>query len=87
MIVHVRRRQCSWAGHSTEYKITDKHRISATGEPSKGKHLEKSRRDDEETNQTTTGRVPSGRRIAQDKQMWKQHAEAFTQSRDTTAAQ
>ena len=31
-----------------------------------------------------TGRVPSGRGyIAQDRQMWQQHAEAFVQPRDT----
>ena len=28
-----------------------------------------------------------GQRIAQDRQMWKQHAEAFAQPRDTMAAQ
>ena len=49
-------------GTSAGYEIKDGHRVSPTGNTTKGKHQkEEDRRDVGKTNQTTTGRVPSGR--------------------------
>ena len=46
----VRRWNGSGQGTSTEYKITDGHRVSPPGHPTKGNYLEEARRDDGETN-------------------------------------
>ena len=56
----VRRRKWTWAGHVN--RIRDGHCVSPPGNTTKGKDPEEDRRDGGETNYTTTGRVPSGRR-------------------------
>ena len=47
-------------GTSAEYKITDRHRVSPPGNPTKGNDGDKARRDDGERNETNTGRVLIG---------------------------
>ena len=49
-------------GMSAGYEITNGHCVSPHGNPTKGKDIEEDRRDVGETNWTTTGKVPSGRR-------------------------
>ena len=63
---------------STGCEITGGHCASPPGNPTKVKDLEEDRR------YYWYGTI--WQRIAQDKQMWKQHAEAFAQPRDTMAA-
>ena len=46
----VRRWNGPGQGTSTEYEITDGHRVSPPGHPTKGNYLEEARRDDGETN-------------------------------------
>ena len=53
VIGKVRRWNGPGQGTSTEYEITDGHRVSPPGHPTKGNYLEEARRDD--------GRAPSGR--------------------------
>ena len=55
--------------------------VPPPGNHTKGKDLEEDRRDFGEMNWTTIWQ-----KIAPDRQMWKQHAEAFAQPRDTTMA-
>ena len=68
------------------YKITDGHCVSPPGNPTKGKYLQEGRQDggDDELDNYWKGII--WQRILQDRQMWKQHAEAFAQPRDTVAA-
>ena len=71
---------------SAEYEITDGHFVSLTGNPIKGKNIEEDParrwRDDLDDYRKDT----IWQRIAQDRQIWKQHAEAFPQPRDTMIA-
>jgi len=71
-----------WQGTLAEYEITDGHRVSPPGNPTKGNYLEEDGRDsgDELDNYS---KVTNWQRIAYDRHMWKQHAEAFAQPRDT----
>ena len=71
-------------GTSAGYKITDGHCVLPHGNPTKGKDLEEGRRDYEEKN-STKGTICE--RKAQDRQMWKQHADAFAHPRVAMAAQ
>ena len=48
-------------GTSTEYVITNEHRISPPGNPIKGNDLEEDRREDGEMNNANIGMAPSGR--------------------------
>ena len=70
-------------GTSAGYEITDGHCASPPENPTKGKDLEEDRRD--ELHDYWKGTI--WQMIAKDKQMWKQHAESFSQPRDTMAAQ
>ena len=60
-IEQVRRRKWTWAG----YEITDGHCASPPGNPTKGADLQEDRREKGTVFQM----------IAQDRQLWKQHAE------------
>jgi len=70
-------------GTSAGYEITDRHCVAPPGNPTKGRSLEEDRRDVVETIELedyTKGTI--WQRIAQDRQMWKQHSEAVAQLRD-----
>ena len=87
MIKHVRRWKCTWVGHVS--KIQDNRwtmRIT-TWKPYERKRPRgrPARRWRDELNDYWKGTI--WQRIAQDRQMWKQHVEAFAQPRDTVAAQ
>ena len=73
-------------GTSAGYEITDGHCVSPSGNHTKGKDLEEkpARRLRDELDDYWKGTIWP--KIAQDRQMWKQHAEAFARSRDTMAA-
>ena len=73
-------------GTSVGYEITDAHCVSRTGKPTKGK-IPKGRlvrRWKDELDDYWKGII--WQRIAQDRQMWKQHAEALAQLRNTMIA-
>ena len=72
-IEQVRRRSGLGQGTSAEYEITDEYCVAPPGNPGKGNDLEGGRRDGGETNWKGT----IWRRIAQDIQMRKQHAEVY----------
>ena len=85
VIEQVKRRKWTWAGHVTRIQITDGHCVSPPGNATKGNDLEEGparrRRGELDDNWKST----IWQRITQDRQMWKQHAEAFAQPRDTMA--
>ena len=68
-------------GTSGGQEITDGHCVSPLGNPTKRKHPVEGRRDGrDELDDYWKG--TTWQRIAQDRQMWKQHAEAFAQPKD-----
>ena len=85
VIEHVRRRKWTWAGHVS--RIRDNRwtlRIS-TWKPYERKRLR--RRPTKRDELDDYWKATIWQRIAQDRQLWKQHAEVFFQPRDTMAAQ
>ena len=73
----------SGQGTSAGYETTDGHGLSPPGHTTKGKDLDEDRRDvGDELDDYWKGTI--WQRIAQDRQMWKQHV---VQQRDTMAAQ
>ena len=69
-------------GTSVEYEVTDGHRISPPGIP--GNHT---KGNDLEEKQWTDELDEYWQRTAQDRQLWKQHDDDFTQLLDTMEAQ
>ena len=57
----VRRRKLTWAGYVSRTQDNRWTLRITIWKPTKGRYLEEDRRDGGEPNQTTTGRVPSGR--------------------------
>ena len=74
-------------GTSAGYEITDGHCVSPPpGYPRRKRPRERpARRWRDELDDYWKGTI--WQRIAQDRQMWKHHAEAFIKPRDTVAAQ
>ena len=87
VIEQVRRRKWTWAGHVSRIQDNRWTLHITTGKPYERKRPTRrpARRWREELDDFWKGTIWQG--IAQDKQMWKQHAEAFAQLRDTVAAQ
>ena len=82
VIEQVRRRKWTWAGHVSRIRDNRWTLCITTWKPyerntPRGKPAIRWRDELDDYRQ----------RIAQDRQMWKQHAEVFAQPRDTTAAQ
>ena len=69
----------------SEYEIRDRHHISSPGNLTKGNDLKEDWRDVGETSWNWKSTI--WQRIVQDRQTWKQNAEAFAQPRDAIPAQ
>ena len=78
VIEQVRRRKLTWAGHVSRIRdeITDRHCVPPPGNHTKEKDIEEDRRDVVEIKIDYYWNGTISQRIAQDRQMWKQHAEA-----------
>ena len=90
VIEKVRRRKWTGTGHVS--RIRDNRWTSriTTGNHTKRQGLEEDRRDDRETKLDELDDYWKGtiwQRIAQIRQMWKQHSDAFAQPRDIMTAQ
>ena len=78
--IQPRRRKWTWAGHITtirDNRWKPYERKRPRGRPARQWRVELG----------DNWKSTMWQRIAQDRQMWKQHAEAFSQPRDTTTAQ
>ena len=87
VIEQVRRRKWTWAEHIS--RIRDNrwtlYCVSPPGNPTMGKDLQENRQKGGD-DLADYWKGTFGQRIAQDRHMWKQHAEAFAQPRDTMDA-
>ena len=77
-----RKQQASSRTNKDGYEITDRHCVSPPVNPTRGRPARRWR---DELDNYWNGTI--WQRIAQDRQMWKQQAEAFAQLRDTVDAQ
>ena len=87
VIEQVRRRKWTWAGHVSRVRDNRWTLRIITWKPYEMKRPSErpARRWKDELGDYWKGVI--WQRIAQDRQMWKQHAEAFAHPRDTMAAQ
>ena len=86
VIEQARRWKLTWAGHVRRIRDNRWTLRITTLKPYESNYLEEERRDvGDELDDYWKGTI--WQRIVQDMQMWKQHAEAFVQQRDTMAAQ
>ena len=87
VIEQIRRQKWTWAGHISRLRDNRWTSRITTWRPYEGKRSRgrPARRWRDELDEYWKGTI--WQRIAQDRQIWKRHAEAFTQPQDTTAAQ